>query len=104
MPRSSPFQVRHGDIDHGREAKNVHGNRIPLRLPCECGILEACAGTDDEKFNIAQFVDQLSHEWHGQLGLSHIDRLDHARPRKLRPKLYEQIGAPRNDADTITIE
>jgi hypothetical protein len=103
MPRSSPFQVRHGDIDHGREAKNVHGNRLPLRLPFECWIVEAGSGTDDEEFYIAQFFDEFSQKRHGQLGLGHIDRLDHAGTRQLRLKPSQQIGAPRNDADAKAI-
>jgi hypothetical protein len=104
MTRSSFLQVRHRDIDHGSEANNIHGNRIPLMLPCVCRVLEACSGTDDEEFNITRLFDQLSHERHRKLGLSHIDRLDQARPGKLGPKLCEQIGAPRHDADAVAIE
>ena len=104
MPRSSCFQVRHRDIDHAREAKNIDGNRIPLRLPCECCILEAGSGTDDEEFDIAQVFDEFSQEWHGQFGLGHIDRLDHARTRKLLAKPRQQLGAPRNDTDAVAIE
>ena len=104
MPGSSCFQVRHGDIDHAREAENVHGNRIPFRLPFEWCILEAGSGTDDEEFYIAQFFDELLQKWHGQLGLGHVDGLDYAGTRQLRPKLGQQIGAPRNDADAIAIE
>ena len=81
MPRSSRFQVRHGDVDHAREAENVHGNRLPFGLPCEGGIVEAGAGTDDEELDIAQLFDELSKKWHRQLGLGHIDRLDHTRTR-----------------------
>ena len=59
---------------------------------------------DDEEFHIMQFFDELSQKWHGQLGLGDIDRLDHAGTRQLRPKLSQQIGAPRNDTDAIAIE
>ena len=104
MPRPSCFQVRHGDVDHASEAKNIQGDRIPLRLPCEWRIVEAGSGTDDEEFDIAQFFDELSHKGHGQLGPGHIDRLDHAGARELRLKLSQQIGAPCNDADAIAIE
>jgi hypothetical protein len=104
MPRSSCFQVRHGDANHGREAKNVQRNRIPLRVPRKCGILEARSGTDDKELYIVQFFDKLSHEWHGQFGLGHIDGLDQSGTRKLRPKLSQQLGAPCNDSDAIAFD
>ena len=73
----------------------VSGTRAALE---EAGVAEI------EEFDVAQFFDEFSHKWHGCLGLGHIDRLDHAGTRKLRPKLSQQIRAPRYDADAIAIE
>jgi len=57
--------------------------------------------TCDEEFDIAQFLDQFSQEWHRQLGPGYIDRPDRARTHKLHPKLSQQIGTPRHDANAL---
>jgi hypothetical protein len=57
-----------------------------------------------EEFDIVLFVDEFSQEWHGQLGLGHIHRPDHAGTRKLLPEANQQVGASRDDTDAIAIE
>jgi hypothetical protein len=94
----------HGDIYHGREPENVHGNRLPLRFPCVVYVVESSSGTDDEEFDIAEFVDELSQEGHCQLGPRYVDRLDHTKPLQLRAKRRQQVSAPRNCTDAISFE
>jgi len=104
VPCTSCFQVGDGDIDHAGEAEHVHRDRVALRIPCERGIVEPGSGADNEEFDIAQLLDQFSQSRHGLLRLGYIDRLDHARTRKLRAKSSQEVGAPRNDADAIPVE
>ena len=100
-PDPRAVQVRHGDVDHGREAKNVHGDRVPSHgSHASAAFSKPIPALTTKRFYIAQFFDELSQEWHSQLRLRDIDRLDHAGTRQLRPEAEPAARCAAHDAPT----